>query len=153
MKKKNENEKKLENTTIETEKRTLEELLSELRKKKNWTYINVIQELSKIGVFVDERTIKKWEIGLEYPDTNTIYKLSELYFIPASNLITAKSNSYNEGYQAIHKIFIKWFCYITGFSIKVGYIITYVFLYVALIGAFMFFISKCNEFLSISGRI
>ncbi len=151
MKRKKEN--KLEEKLAETETRTIEELLIDLRNQKSWTYINVMQELSKMGVFVDEKTIKKWEIGLEYPDTNTIYKLSELYFIPSNNFIIAKNNSYAEGYKSIHKTFIKWFCYITGFSIKAGYIITYVSLYVALIGAFMFFISKCNELLRVRGRI
>lgn len=148
-----EKENKEEEKTIEVEKRTIEELLTDLRNEKNWTYINVIQELSKMEVFVDEKTIKKWETGIEYPDTDTIYKLSELYLIPFTNLIVAKNNSYAEGYKSIHKTFIKWFCYITGFSIKAGYIMSYVFLYVALIGAFMFFISKCNEFLRVRGRI
>lgn len=151
MKRKKEN--KLEEKTIETEKRTIEELLTDLRNEKNWTYINVMQELSKMGIFVDEKTIKKWEIGLEYPDTDIIYKLSELYFIPYDRLMIAKNNSYAKGYESIHKTFIKWFCYITGFSIKAGYIITYTFLYVALIGAFMFFINKCNELLIVRGGI
>ncbi len=150
VKKKKEN--KLEKTT-DTETRTIEELLIDLRNEKSWTYINVMQELSKMGVFVDEKTIKKWEIGLEYPDTNTMYKLSELYFISFNSLIVAKNNSYAEGYKSIHNTLIKWFCYITGFSIKAGYLITYISLYVALIGAFMFFISRCNELLRVQGRI
>ena len=143
----------MKDKTIKTEKRTMEELLKNLRNEKNWTYIDVVQELTKVGVFVNEKTIKKWEIGLEYPDTDTIYKLSELYFISATNLSMAKNNSYTEGYQAIHKTFIKWFCYITGFSIKAGYIITNIFLCIAFIGAFMFFIGKCNELLRARGRI
>jgi len=146
---KSKEEEKPEEKTTETETRTIEELLIDLRNQKSWTYINVMHELSKMGVFVDKKTIKKWEIGLEYPDINTIYKLSELYLIPSDSLIIAKNNSYAEGYKSIHKTFIKWFCYITGLSIKAGSIITYVSLYVALIGAFIFFISACNEFLRV----
>lgn len=138
----------VENKSIKAEEMGIEELLIDLRNKKNWNYIDIIQKLSNMGVLVDEKMIKKWEIGLEYPDTDTIYKLSELYLIPATDFIVAKNNSYTKGSQAIHKTFIKWFCYITGFSIKAGYIITYIFLYVALIGAFLFFISKCNELLA-----
>lgn len=137
--------KKEEDKSTQLEKRSIEELLTDLRKEKNWSYIDVVQALSKMNVFVDEKMIKKWEIGLEYPDTNTLYKLSELYLIPATDFVTAKNNSYTKGSQAIHKTFIKWFCYITGFSIKVCYIFFYFFLYAAFIGAFLFFISKCSE--------
>lgn len=145
--------KKKEEKLVNTEKRTIEELLIDLRNEKNWTYINVIHELSKMDIFVDEKTIKKWEVGLEYPDMDTIYKLSELYFIPSNDFIIAKNNSYAKGYKSIHKTFIKWFCYITGFSIKAGYIITYISVYIALILAFIFFISKCNEVLKARGGI
>ena len=145
-------EDEVKEKTIDIEKRTIEELLIDLRKKKNWTYINMIQELNKMGVSIDEKTIRKWEIGLEYPDINMIYKLSELYFIPSNDFIIAKNNSYSEGYQSIHKTFIKWFCYITGFSIKAGYIITNIFIYATLIGAFMFFIGKCNELIEVGVR-
>lgn len=107
--------KKEEDKSTQLEKRSIEELLTDLRKEKNWSYIDVVQALSKMNVFVDEKMIKKWEIGLEYPDTNTLYKLSELYLIPATDFVTAKNNSYTKGSQAIHKTFIKWFCYITGF--------------------------------------
>ena len=100
-------EDEVKEKTIDIEKRTIEELLIDLRKKKNWTYINMIQELNKMGVSIDEKTIRKWEIGLEYPDINMIYKLSELYFIPSNDFIIAKNNSYSEGYQSIHKTFIK----------------------------------------------
>lgn len=139
----------MEDKSIKIEKRTIEELLVNLRTEKNWTYLDVVQELSKMNVFVNEKTIKKWEIGLIYPDTNIIYKLSELYLIPSTDFITAKNNSYAKGYQSIHKTFIKWFCYITGFSIKVGCIISYIILFIVLIGAFMFFINKCTEFVGI----
>lgn len=137
------------NKEKQVEKRTIEELLSDLRKEKNWTHLDVIQELSKLNVIVDEKKIKKWEIGLEYPDIDIMYKLSELYFIPVEDFINSKSNSYAKGYNSIHKTFIKWFCYLTGLSFKVGYVILYIVLFITLIFSFMFFINNCNEFLRI----
>ena len=133
------------------EKKTIEVLLRELRDQKGWTYFNVIEELSKLGVLVDVKKIRKWEIGLEYPDLDTIYKLSELYFIPCEEFVTAKSNSYEEGYNSIHMIFIKWFCYITGVTLKTGYILCYVFLIAALILAFLYFVGNL-KFLKMLGK-
>ena len=126
------------------EKKTIEVLLRELREQKGWTYFNVIEELSKLGVLVDVKKIRKWEIGLEYPDLDTIYKLSELYFVPSEDFVTAKSNSYEEGYNSIHMIFIKWFCYITGVTLKTGYILYYVLLIAALVVAFLYFVGNLN---------
>ena len=84
------------------EERTLEQLLKDLREEKQWTYIQMVEELNKIGLVVDEKKVKKWEIGLEYPEINEIYKLSELYFIPSDNFVMAKSNSYKQGLESIH---------------------------------------------------
>ena len=127
----------------------LEELLTNLRKEKNWSVIDVVEELSKMKIMVNEKDIRKWEVGLEYPDTDTIYKLSEIYLIPVEEFFVAKGNSYQEGFEAIHKTFIKWFCYITGLSLKIGYIGFYTFLYGALIFAFLYFVEQCNLFISI----
>ena len=134
-------EKKLEeNKKDSLEKRTIEELLKDLRENKNWTYLNVVIELNKLGITTDEKTIKKWEYGLEYPDLDTIYKLSEIYFVPSDNFIMAKGNSFEKGYSSIHMTFIKWFCYLTGFTLKVGYIAFYVVLTLALILSLMYFV-------------
>ena len=132
---------------FQIEKRTLEELLFDLRKEKNWSYINVIYELNKFEVFVDEKMLKKWELGLEYPDTDVLYKFSEIYYFPVENFIMAKNNSYTEGMNSIHKTFIKWFCYFTGLSFKVGYVTFLIIIYGALIVAFLYFIEMCNLFM------
>ena len=137
---------------INIEEMTIEELLSNLRNKNNWTYLDVVQELSKLGVMLEEKTIKKWEIGLEYPELDMIYKLSELYYIPAENFITAKSNSYKKGYNYIHQKFIKWFCYLTGVSFKVAYVLMYAILFIALVWSFMFFIGNCKDCLEVLQR-
>ncbi len=134
------------------EKRTIEELLRDLRTEKQWSYMNVVVELNKLGIFLQEKEVKKWEYGLKYPDLDTIYKLSEIYFIPCETLVMAKSNSYNKGYQAIHQTFIKWFCYLTGISLKIGYIMTNAFIYIALVISFLFFIEMCNMYLELKRK-
>lgn len=141
----------MENTKeeLEVEKRTLEQLLKDLREEKNWTYLHIVEELQKIGLTVDEKKVKKWEIGLEYPEINEIYKLSELYFVPSDNLVMAKTNSYQEGLASVHATLIKWVCYFTGLSLKIGYIAFYIFIAIALIGALMFFIESCNNVLEV----
>ncbi len=129
---------------IKVEERTLEQLLKDLREEKQWTYMHVVQELNQIGLIVDEKKMKKWEIGLEYPELDEIYKLSELYFIPSEDFVTAKTNSYQEGLESIHATLIKWICYLTGISLKVGYIFFYLVIIVGTIGALWFFIDQLN---------
>ena len=129
------------------ETRTIEELLKDLRTKKDWSYWNLVEELSKRNIMIDEKRVKKWEYGLEYPDLDTIYRLSEIYEIPSENFVIAKNNSFKEGFETIHMEFIKRFCYITGISLKIGYIAMYVVIGLALLGALLFFISKSNEYL------
>ena len=55
-----------QNKIIET--RTIEQLLRDLRQEKEWSYWNVVDELTRKGIILNEKTIKKWEYGLEYPD-------------------------------------------------------------------------------------
>ena len=145
--KKRKKDKDLQSKNFQTEKRTLEELLFDLRKEKNWSYLNVIYELNKLGIFVDEKILKKWELGLEYPNTDVLYKFSEIYYFPVENFIMAKNNSYTEGMNSIHKTFIKWFCYFTGLSFKVGYVTFIIIIYGALIISFLYFIEMCNLFM------
>lgn len=52
----------MEENKIET--RTLEELLKYLREKNNWSYYDVIEKLNEKSVIIDEKQLKKWEIGL-----------------------------------------------------------------------------------------
>ena len=129
------------------EKRTIEQLLKDLREQRDWSYWNVVEELTRQGIILNETTIKKWEYGLEYPDLDVIYKLSQIYSVPSENFVIAKNNSFKEGFETIHMGFIKRICYITGISLKVGYISMYVVIGLVLIGALLFFIGKCNEYL------
>lgn len=134
---------------IKVEERTLEQLLKDLREEKQWTYMHIVEELNKIGLMVDEKKVKKWEIGLEYPDINEIYKLSELYFVPSDNFVMAKSNSYKEGLESVHATLIKWVCYLTGISLKVGYVFFYIVIVVGLIWALWFFCDNVNTLLEV----
>ena len=129
------------------EKRTIEQLLKDLREQRDWSYWNVVEELTRKGIILNETTIKRWEYGLEYPDLDVIYKLSKIYSVPSENFVIAKNNSFKEGFETIHMGFIKRICYITGISLKVGYISMYVLIGLVLIGALLFFIGKCNEYL------
>lgn len=138
---------KAEKKKIVVETRTIEQLLKDLRQEKNWSYLDLVEELARKNVMIDEKTVKKWEFGLEYPDLDTIYKLSQIYLISSENFVIAKNNSFKEGFETIHMEFIKRFCYITGISLKIGYIAVYVVIGIALIGALAFFIGKCNEYL------
>ena len=144
---------KIENKKIVVETRTIEQLLKDLRQEKNWSYLDLVEELSRKNVMIDEKTVKKWEFGLEYPDLDTIYKLSQIYSISSENFVIAKNNSFKEGFETIHMEFIKRFCYITGISLKIGYIAVYVVIGIALIGALAFFIGKCNEYLLVRSMI
>ena len=96
------------------EERTLEEVLLELRESKNYTYLDITEKLNQKGTYIEEKIIKKWELGLIYPSTDELYLLSEIYMFPVVDLIQAKNNSYKKGMDSIHYRLIKWFCYFTG---------------------------------------
>lgn len=134
-----------ENEKINLEDLTIEELLIKLREEKNWTYIHLMQELNKLGKVVKEKELKKWELGLEYPNTETIYKLSQIYVIPSEIFINAKNNSFTKQSNGINIRIIKWICYFTGLSLKIAYWVTTIFLALALIFAFYFFVNKAQQ--------
>lgn len=121
-KKQNKNvENNFENKKVNLEDLNIEELLIKLRENKKWSYIHLMQELNKLGKIVNEKELKKWELGLEYPDTETIYKLSQIYVVPQEIFINAKNNSFKKGNSLINFRLIRWICYFTGISLKVAY--------------------------------
>ena len=77
-------ELKKENKT-KTEKKAvgegIEELLIRLRNEKGWSRVELISHLS--NKTIKEKDIRKWELGLEYPDLDMIYELSEIYQVPS----------------------------------------------------------------------
>lgn len=122
----------------------IEVLLRELREKNNWTYLEVVEKLNTMEL--TEKEVKKWEYGLKYPDLDMIYKLSELYRVPSEEFVQAKNNSYEKGYASINVYTIKWICYILNVSIYTGMVLTAIFYILALVFAFLFFLTMANNF-------
>lgn len=122
----------------------IEEVLREARQKNGWTYVEVVSRLKDDTLTGKE--IKKWEIGLKYPDLDMIYKLSELYQIPSEELITAKSNSYEKGLASVNQTIIKWICYFFDISLRAASVITVIIYVAALIVAFGYFVDKASMF-------
>ena len=123
---------------------TLEIILQNERLKRGWNYKYLAEQLALPNVTAKD--VKKWEYSFEYPDLNTIYKISELYQIPSEILVQAKSNGYAEGLHSVHKVFIRTICYIFNLPIKAMIIFSYIFLYILLplagVGAIFLFASK-----------
>ena len=106
----------------------IEVILKTARNRKKWDYYDVAKRIDDTNI--NEKTVKKWEYGLLYPDLNTIYKLSEIYNIPSEELVQSKNNSMNKGLGFIHFKFIDWFCYITNASIMVSIALHLFFMYI-----------------------
>lgn len=113
------------------------ELMQKLREEKNFTEAEVVE---KLGITeITEKNIKKWERDLEFPDLNTIYKISELYFIPSEELIKSKEDTLKSGVNGINKRFIRWLSMLLGISMYGTIILCRIILYIALIGTFIWF--------------
>lgn len=120
-------------------KKGIEDLLIELRKKEGLTIVELLEKLNDSNL--KEKDIKNWEIGLKYPDLDTIYKLSEIYKVPSTEFVLAKNNSYEKGLAGINKKIIRWIAYTLNVSFYVGTVITVLIYVGALAFAFMFFLS------------
>lgn len=116
----------------------IEELLIRLRNEKGWSRVELMTHLSNKEM--KEKEVKKWEIGLKYPDLDTIYELSEIYGVPSSDFIQAKNNSYVKGLGAVNMFLIKWICYFLDVSMKVGMALTMLFYAFMLIFSLWFFV-------------
>ena len=131
-----EKRKKDEKEKIE-HKKGIEELIVELRNKKGLSRIELLEKLEDSNL--TENDIKKWEIGLSYPDLDTIYKLSEIYRIPSTEFVKAKNNSYENGLAGINKKIIRWFVYTLNVSFYIGVVFTTILYVVIFILALCFF--------------
>ena len=69
--------------------------LYELRTQKGYDEYELAEKINKINV--QAKNIKKWERDLEFPDLDTIYKLSEIYMIPSSEIIDKKNQTLQAG--------------------------------------------------------
>ena len=127
----------VENTTL------IEILLANERKKKNWDYFDLAKKINDTNI--NEKTVKKWEYGLLYPNLETIYKLSDIYDIPSEELIQARNNSLNYGYKNIRFKFIDWLCYIANFSIITSIIINFLLIYIIAPSYAFWFFYQCAQ--------
>ena len=127
----------VENTTLN------EILLANERKKKNWDYFDLAKKINDTNI--NEKTVKKWEYGLLYPNLETIYKLSDIYDIPSEELIQARNNSLNYGYKNIRFKFIDWLCFIANFSIITSIIINFLLIYIIAPSYAFWFFYQCVQ--------
>ena len=137
-----EKRKKDEKEKIE-HKKGIEELLVELRTKEGLSRIELLEKLENSNL--TEKDIKRWEIGLSYPDLDTIYKLSEIYKVPSTEFVKAKNNSYEKGLAGINKKIIRWFVYTLNVSFYVGVVFTVILYVVTFIFALWFFVSVASQ--------
>ena len=124
-------------------KKGIEELIVELRNKKGLSRIELLEKLEDSNL--TENDIKKWEIGLSYPDLDTIYKLSEIYRIPSTEFVKAKNNSYENGLAGINKKIIRWFVYTLNVSFYIGVVFTTILYVVIFILALCFFVTVAYQ--------
>lgn len=127
------------------ERRTLEQLLKDLRINRNWNYYNLIEELNKQGLKnLTVKQVKKWEVGLEYPNFDIINKLAKVYNEPVARFLMARNNSFEIGKNSIRSAVIKSISYFFGVSIKTAIVLLYIFLFALLIFSFIFFMNSMN---------
>lgn len=116
--------------------KTFEQLLYELRVKAGLSrhdLVNIINDKN-----IQEKTIRRWESGLDYPDINRIYTLSEIYKVPSEELLLSKQLTLEAGLEGIHYYIIKCISFLMGvsiygaiwtFRILVGCIFVFLFLF------------------------
>ena len=115
-----------------------EELLIRARKEKNLSRIELLSKLK--DKTLTEKDIRKWEVGLKYPDLNTMYELSSIYEISTNDMLDAKKRSCEKG--IISTQMIKWICYFFNVSIHIAIVITII---IYIIAIFLgFYIFKCG---------
>ena len=127
----------------EKEEFIIEEFLKRLRESKGWTYNDVAYNLNDTNILAED--IKKMESGLEYPDWDVMYKLSELYKVPVEDFVKAKEYSYEKLKNSFSVTAIKWINYLFGISFKVSMVLLVIFYIVASIRKFSICRSNVRE--------
>ena len=127
----------------EKEEIIIEEFLKRLRESKKWTYNDVAYNLNDTNILTED--IKKMESGLEYPDWDVMYKLSELYKVPVEEFVKAKEYSYEKLKNSFSVTAIKWINYLFGISFKVSMVLLVIFYIVASIRKFSICRSNVRE--------
>ena len=125
------------------DKKGIEDLLIELRTKNKLSRIELLEKLDDSRL--TEKDIRNWEIGLKYPQLDTIYKLSEIYKVSSSEFVEAKNNSYEKGLTGINKKIIRWFVYTLNVSFYIGVILTIIIYVLTFIMALLFFVTVASN--------
>ncbi|MCI8482099.1 MAG: helix-turn-helix transcriptional regulator [Clostridia bacterium] len=116
--------------------------LYDLRCKKGYTIEELVQ---KIDIeTVKTKNIRKWEHDLEFPDLNQMYKISEIYHTPIEELMQVRTNTLQEGLNAVPKELIRLISYVLGFSIYGMLIICYIIIFLTLIWSVWYLIDASN---------
>ena len=114
--------------------------LYELRESKGYSEYDLVE---LIGIdYVQVKNIKKWERDLEFPDLDSMYKLSEIYMIPSAEIIERKNQTLKNGIDGINIYLVRIISFIVGvplYGAVAFYYITNVLAYVAVIIAFVWF--------------
>ena len=120
----------------------IEELLIRLRTEKGWSRVELMSKLP--NKTIKEKDIRKWEIGLEYPDLDMIYDLSEIYQIPSEKFVEAKNNSFVKGLGSVNMILTKWICYFLNVSIHAGIVLLIIFYVFMFMFSLWFFVTMLS---------
>ncbi len=89
--------------------------LYEIRKREGLTEDQLADKINMVNI--QAINIKKWERDLEFPDLDAIYKLSEIYMIPSSEIIDKKQQTLQAGIEGIHMYIIRVLSLLMGISI------------------------------------
>ena len=138
-----ENKRQEEDEKYIKDKKGIEELLIELRQRSGLSRVELLEKLDNSNL--SEKDIRKWKIGLKYPELDTIYKLSEIYKVPSAEIILAKNNSYEKGIGGINKKIIRWFVYTLNVSFYVGVVLTILIYIFTFIFALWFFVTVASQ--------
>ena len=115
------------------------EWIQELREEKGWTVSDVVGKLQMAEV--TEKHVKRWEKNIEFPELRIIYKISEVYSVPATELLSLKEETLKFGINGIHKRIILWISRILGLSVYGTIILCRIIIFLALVITFIWFIN------------
>ena len=138
--------KKLKKTLLEND---FGAYLYNLRCKKEYTIEELVQKINMQTV--NEKNIRKWEHDLEFPNLDQMYKLSEIYEIPAEELMQVRTQTLEEGLKGVHKTLIRFLGYMLGFSIYGIYVLSYVVILVGAIWAMLLWAQIPEKILKMVG--
>ena len=113
--------------------------LYEIRKERGYTELELVEKINQRNVQV--RNVKKWERDLEFPDLDAIYKLSEIYGIPSTEIVEKKNETLQNGVDGINIFVIRMISFMLGISIYGTIIVAYTVTFVGLSLSFIWFCS------------